>query len=124
MSFSARLPVAHNHAIGIAASNFADGSLHQDSSVRPDRLFTADSGLILYRAGGLSAIKVQEVVARIVALITAWQSVPVLCQARGSSNLATLFTALSSRIAQLCCIYSALILLYASPMRSTRDTCR
>ncbi len=63
--------VAHNHAIGIAASDFADGSLHQDSSVRPDRLFTADSGLILYRAGNLSAIKVQEVVARIVALITA-----------------------------------------------------
>jgi mRNA interferase MazF len=55
----------------VTASDFTDGSLRQDSNIRPDRLFTADSSLILYRAGGLSAAKVQEVITKIVELITA-----------------------------------------------------
>jgi mRNA interferase MazF len=38
--------------------------------VRPNRLFTADSNIILYRVGTLSATKVQEIVARIVQIIS------------------------------------------------------
>jgi mRNA interferase MazF len=63
--------IAHRHAISLTASDFSAGSLRQDSNIRPDRLFTADSSLILYRAGGLSAAKVQEVITKIVELITA-----------------------------------------------------
>jgi len=38
--------------------------------VRPDRLFTADSHLIAYRAGSLTPAKVDEIVRQVVALIT------------------------------------------------------
>jgi mRNA interferase MazF len=62
--------VTNTNAIPITANDFADGSLHQDSNVRPDRLFTADSHIILYRAGGLTAAKVQEIVAKIVHVLT------------------------------------------------------
>ena len=57
-------------AVLITAADFKDGGLHRDSSVRPDRLFTADSGIIAYRAGGLSDAKVREVVNAVVQLVT------------------------------------------------------
>ncbi len=43
-------------------ADFEDGSLKKDSNVRPNRLFTADSKIILYRAGHLKAERVGEVV--------------------------------------------------------------
>lgn len=58
------------YAIPITAADFADGSLSVDSNVRPEKLFTADSGIIAYRAGGLSATKMQEVLTKIVELLT------------------------------------------------------
>src|SRR5262252_4111103 len=54
----------------ITTADFKDGGLNRGSSVRPDRLFTADSGIIAYRAGGLSDAKVREVVNAVVRLIT------------------------------------------------------
>jgi len=62
--------VAHANAIALMASDFADGGLRQDSYIRPDRLFTADSHIILYRAGGLVTAKMQEVVAKIIQIVT------------------------------------------------------
>ena len=44
-------------AIEITLNDFQQGSLNQLSNVRPDRLFTADQGLILYKAGHLKAEK-------------------------------------------------------------------
>lgn len=58
--------VADNYAIAISDSDFTSGSLHQESNIRPNRIFTADSNIILYRAGVLSSQKVQEVVAKII----------------------------------------------------------
>jgi len=63
--------VTDSYAIAIAATDFAHGGLHQDSNVRPDRLFTADTHIIAYRAGALTLIKLQEVVATVVQLVTA-----------------------------------------------------
>lgn len=37
-------------AIPLAKTDFKSGSLHQDSNIRPNCLFTADSNIILYRA--------------------------------------------------------------------------
>ena len=58
-------------AIPITSSDFATGTLNRDSNVRPDRLFTADSHLIAYRAGGLTPAKIDEIVRKIIALISA-----------------------------------------------------
>lgn len=63
--------ITNSDAILITSNDFITGSLQQDSNVRPDKLFTADSRIILYRAGQLSTVKVQEVVAKIVQIIQA-----------------------------------------------------
>ncbi len=39
--------------------------------IRPNRLFTADSNIVLYRAGALTAEKVKAVVAKIVEIVSA-----------------------------------------------------
>jgi mRNA-degrading endonuclease toxin of MazEF toxin-antitoxin module len=61
--------VVNSNAIPITAVDFSDGSLHQDSNIRPDRLFTADSHIAAYRAGSLTTSKVQEVIAKVVEII-------------------------------------------------------
>jgi mRNA interferase MazF len=62
--------VSSSYAIPLSSSDFAMGGLNRDSNVRPDRLFTADSRLIAYRAGRLTPSKVDEIVRQVVALIT------------------------------------------------------
>ena len=57
--------VADNLAISLTSTDFTTGGLHQNSNIRPNRIFTADSNIILYRAGVLATAKVQEVVAKI-----------------------------------------------------------
>lgn len=59
------------YSIPLAGTDFKTGSLQQDSNIRPNRLFTADSNIILYRAGEVTAGKIQEVVAKIIAIISA-----------------------------------------------------
>ena len=63
--------VADGYAISVTSGDFAVGNLHQDSNVRPNRLFTADSNLVVYRVGMLTDAKVQDVVTKIVEIISA-----------------------------------------------------
>jgi mRNA interferase MazF len=58
-----------NYAILITASDLASGSLRHDSNVRPNRLFTADSNIVDYRAGVLDVAKVREVIDAIVQIL-------------------------------------------------------
>jgi len=62
--------VSDNYAISLTQSDFANGKLSHDSNIRPNRLFTGDSNIILYRAGSLKPTKLQEVVAKIIDIIT------------------------------------------------------
>jgi len=62
--------VADDYAIPIADNDFATGGLRQDSNVRPNRLFTADAGIILYRAGTLNNSKMQQVIDRVIEIIS------------------------------------------------------
>jgi mRNA interferase MazF len=57
-------------AIAISGGDFTEGGLNQDSNVRPERLFTADSRITRH-VGRLSAAKVQAVISAVVALIRA-----------------------------------------------------
>ena len=45
--------IRDNYAISLTDKDFETGELKQPSNVRPNRLFTADSNIILYRVGGL-----------------------------------------------------------------------
>src|SRR5581483_11083271 len=63
--------ISDSYAVPLAIADFKTGGLHQDSNIRPNRLFTADSNIILYRAGELTPSKISEVVAQIVAIVSA-----------------------------------------------------
>ena len=49
--------IRDNYAISINDNDFAEGSLKQPSNLRPNRIFTADSHIVLYRVGSLKKKK-------------------------------------------------------------------
>ncbi|WOX57030.1 hypothetical protein [Methanoculleus receptaculi] len=51
--------------------NFAEGTLHKPSNIRPNRLFSASVDLILYRAGRLNDQTVMSVIERIIGILQA-----------------------------------------------------
>ena len=55
----------------LRAGDFAEGGLRQNSFVRPNRVFTADSTIILYRVGMLGPAKLQQVAAAIARIVGA-----------------------------------------------------
>ena len=63
--------IADSYAIPVADTDFTSGGLHQPSNIRPNRLFTAEGKIILYRAGVLTPNKIQEVVAKIIEIVSA-----------------------------------------------------
>jgi mRNA interferase MazF len=60
-----------SYGVAIADLDFIAGGLPQDSNIRPNRLFTADSNIILYQAGSLTREKVREVIKTIVGILNA-----------------------------------------------------
>jgi mRNA interferase MazF len=50
-------------------SDFSSGGLNQSSRVRPNRLFTADEAIIVYRAGQITNGKLTEVLDRLIAIL-------------------------------------------------------
>jgi mRNA interferase MazF len=63
--------VSDHYSVAVSSADFMTGKLHHDSNIRPNRLFTADSAIVLYRVGKLTANKVAEVTAKIVEIVTA-----------------------------------------------------
>ena len=63
--------IIDNYAIPVRDADFTSGGLRQLSNIRPNRLFTAEGKIILYRAGVLSPQKMQEVVAKIIEIVSA-----------------------------------------------------
>ena len=63
--------ITDHYAIPVRDADFTSGGLRQLSNIRPNRLFTAEGKIILYRAGALSPQKMQEVVAKIVEIVSA-----------------------------------------------------
>jgi mRNA interferase MazF len=57
------------HAIPLENVDFASGGLRQSSHIRPGRIFTADSHIILYTAGRLSPAKLEQVVDAVCGII-------------------------------------------------------
>lgn len=58
------------YAVPIDESDFEEGSLRKTSIVRPNRIFTADRKIILYRAGHLKSDKINEIMTRIIDILT------------------------------------------------------
>jgi mRNA interferase MazF len=56
-------------SIAIGTDDFSAGSLNQVSNIRPNRLFTADRQIILYKVGQLTSEKFDEVIAKIIEIL-------------------------------------------------------
>lgn len=61
--------VKDGYAVSINDSDFESGSLKQSSNVRPNRIFTADSNLVLYKIGTLKKGKLQEIIEKIIEIV-------------------------------------------------------
>jgi mRNA interferase MazF len=61
--------VRDKYAIALVDKDFAVGGLRQKSNIRPNRLFTADQRIVLYKAGQLATVKLREVIRKIVDIV-------------------------------------------------------
>lgn len=61
--------VTDSYAVPITTEDFSTGGLNQDSNIRPNRLFTADQNIILYKAGQLKPEKLNEAIAKIIDIL-------------------------------------------------------
>ena len=57
------------YAVSIVDNDFGSGTLKQKSNARPNRIFTADTNIILYRVGHLKSNKAKEVIERIIEIL-------------------------------------------------------
>ena len=58
-----------NHSILLYETDFVKGSLRQTSSIRPNKLFTADVSIIMYKVGSISSKKFEEITEKLCKLI-------------------------------------------------------
>jgi len=61
--------IRDRYAIQITEDDFESGTLEQTSNIRPNRIFTADRRIVLYRAGYLKPNKTNEVIEKIVGIL-------------------------------------------------------
>ena len=61
--------VTDMYSLPLDDRDFEDGSLKQSSNIRPNRIFTADSHIVLYRVGNLKHGKITEVIAKVVEIV-------------------------------------------------------
>ena len=61
--------IRDRYAVPLEDADFASGNLRQTSNLRPNRLFTADQALVLYRVGTLKPEKLEETVDRAVEIL-------------------------------------------------------
>jgi len=61
--------VSDRYAIKLDDSDLESGGLKQKSNIRPNRIFTCDIQLILYRVGHMKHSKLDEVIEKVVEII-------------------------------------------------------
>jgi mRNA interferase MazF len=61
--------VSDSYAISLDHSDFDKGSLKKLSNIRPNRIFTADKRIILYKIGRLKQKKTDSVIKKIIEIL-------------------------------------------------------
>ena len=61
--------ISDSYSIAITEKDFISGSLNQNSNVRTNKLFTADTQIILYKIGSLKSEKMQEITNAIIQIL-------------------------------------------------------
>ena len=62
--------IKDNYAIPLLTGEFQEGNLNQDSNIRPNRLFTADESIVVYKAGTINSNKIDLVIDKIIEILT------------------------------------------------------
>lgn len=57
------------YAVTLSNEDLKSGILKRKSNIRPNRIFTADENLILYKVGGLKENKINEVLEKLIKII-------------------------------------------------------
>lgn len=57
------------YSIPLFNSDFNSGGLPQNSNIRPNRIFTGDSNIVISKAGSISKAKTDEVIKKIVQIV-------------------------------------------------------
>ena len=57
------------YSVPLERDDFVSGGLSRNSRIRPNRLFTADAGIIIYSAGRVSEDKLRETIDAVVAIL-------------------------------------------------------
>ena len=58
-----------NYSIVVNENDFKEGNLKQISNIRPNRIFTADTSIILYKVGTLKRRMIDRVIDKIIELV-------------------------------------------------------
>lgn len=61
--------IKDKYSIPLKKTDFAIGNLSVDSNVRPNRIFTADKNIILYKVGNIKENKTKEIIQKIIGII-------------------------------------------------------
>jgi len=62
--------VNDSYAITLLSSEFVEGSLNLDSNIRPNRLFTADESIIVYKVGAINVDKIKIVIKKTIEILS------------------------------------------------------
>ncbi len=62
--------VKDSYAIPLLTQEFEKASLNQESNIRPNRLFTADENIVIYKAGKINNKKTSMVINKTIELLT------------------------------------------------------
>ena len=61
--------IRDNYAIFLEENDFESGIIKQKSNIRPNRIFTADRHIVIYRAGHLKPDKIKETINKILDIL-------------------------------------------------------
>lgn len=59
------------YSVSLEAEDLSEGRLSQSSSIRPNRLFTADGAIILYKTGSVLTRKLDQAIERVIEILRA-----------------------------------------------------
>ncbi len=61
--------IGDKYAVQLNHRDFVDGTLKQESNIRPNRIFTADISIISRRVGRLREDKIKEVIDKVIEIL-------------------------------------------------------
>ncbi len=61
--------ISDKYSLALNDNDFQSGSLKKKSNLRPNRIFTADNHIILYKVGKIKQKKIDEVIKKIIEII-------------------------------------------------------